>query len=168
MGHVEALRRDEPAVDAADGPAPFTQQLLAEPENLRSQIGAIHVDGVEPRIGRQLCHDGSSRPVRHAGALEERRGVLSGGEFLHLVEELAQGHRRIRFLQRAVVVRRRGIRGQVEGVGEVVAAAERHRIQVEPGRLVVEDRRDEQQTVEGDAVAVPQISGDTHAAERAV
>ena len=120
----------------------IAQQVLAEPLDLDAEIVLLHHPSFEPGVAREPLCNGAAFVRGKRRALRERRRVRAAGPGLDFAERGPEIPLQVGG-EALVVPRRRGVGRQVEHIGQVVARGE-------PGRLEVEDRRDEQYAVEGD------------------
>ena len=150
----------KPRVEPAHGAALVPKQFLAEVLDLDAEVRAVEPRRVEAGVAREPLADRLALRRGQRVPLRERGRIVGRGELLDLVEDGAKGLRLQVGGELLVVPGRGRVRRKEERVGKVVSLRE-------PGRLEVEDRRHEEDAVEGDAL-VDEVARETGGAGRAV
>ena len=158
LGDRAPRRPGEAAVEPAGGAPLVAEQLAEEPPVLDAQVGPVDVVLGEAGQRGDPLHRGGALLAGQPVAAREHPRVVAGGVLLglgqHALERPAA--------ELAVVVRDRGVGGEVERVGAVVALV------LEVDRGDVEDAGDQDQPVDVHPVPGLQVLDQRGAAERAV
>src|SRR5690606_34797724 len=123
------------------------QQLLGEAEDLDAQVGRLDVLGVEARVAGQFRRDRGALLALEAIAEQQGRRVALQRELLDALHERRERQSLQLVVEPPVVMRGGGVGRQEQQRRQVVAGREARGGEVE-------DRRDQDQAVEVQAVSL--------------